>query len=114
MTIGAPVAAEVAAALREVGIALTFTRAGVAVNPWDAAGAGLSFALTAVDMGIKEVYVSGSSATRKARMLMVEATGTAPVIGDRVTVGGSVHDVLAVMPLSPSGVDLYYKVEIST
>lgn len=115
------IAAEVLAALQEAGAAvgdgpysLTFTRAGVAENPWDAAGAETTFTLTAIDEGIKEVYVSGSSATRKARMLMVDATGTEPMIGDRVTVSGAAHDVLAVRPEAPGGVALYYMVEISS
>ena len=115
------IAQEVLAALQEAGqavgsgpLVLTFSRAGVAENPWDAPESGQTFALTAMDEGIKEVYVSGSSATRKARMLIVDATGTAPAIGDKVTLDGKTHDVLAVFPEAPGGVALYYRVEIAT
>ena len=90
MTIAQEVLAALQEAGREVGaLVLTFTRPGVAENPWDAPASGQTFALTAMDEGIKEVYVSGSSATRKARMLMVDATGTAPAIGDKVAINGA-------------------------
>lgn len=115
------IAQEVLAALQEAGqavgsgpLVLTFSRAGVAENPWDTAAAGQAFAITAIDEGIREVYVSGSSATRKARMLMVDATGTAPAIGDKVTLDGKSHDVLSVTSEAPAGTPLYYRVEIST
>ncbi len=115
------IADEVQAALAEAGTAVgngpllfPFTRAGVQETPWDTAGAGVSYTLTGIDEGIKEVYIRGSSETRKARMLMVDATGIAPMVGDKVTVAGSPHDVLAVMPEAPGGVALYYQVEIST
>ena len=115
MTIAQEVLAALQEAGREVGaLVLTFTRAGVAENPWDTPAAGQTFALTAIDEGIREVYVSGSSATRKARMLMVDATGTAPAIGDKVAINGATHDVLAVLPEAPGGVAFYYRVEIST
>jgi hypothetical protein len=115
------IAAEVLAALQEAGAAvgdgplvLMFTRKGEAANPWDAAGAETTYELTAIDEGIKEVYASGSAATRKARFLMVDAIGTAPAIGDSVAIAGASHDVLAVMPEAPGGIALYYMVEIST
>ena len=114
------IAAQVLAGLREAGTAtgngpleLVFTRAGAAqVNPWDAVATPTSYTLTGVDMGIKTRY-GADSAVRSARMLMVDATGTAPQVGDKVTVSGRVHDVLAVMPEAPAGVALYYEVEIS-
>lgn len=118
------IAAEVAAGLAEAGVSLTgsplvmtFERAPSGPEkPWDTNyyGEPVTYTLTGIDMGIKEIYVSGSSATRKARMLMVDATGTKPEIGDRVTIGGASHDVLAVMPFAPAGEPIFYKVELST
>jgi hypothetical protein len=115
------IAAEVLAALQEAGAAvgngplvLTFTRKGGEEYSWSEGEGPTTYQLTAIDEGIKEVYASGSSATRKARFLMVDATGTAPAIGDSVAIGDKSHDVLAVMPEAPGGVALYYRVEIST
>ena len=102
---------------------VTFTRpAAGQVNPWDAPAAATTFTLTAIDQGIRQVYVDGNAtqstartgATRFVRTLMVDALGTAPAIGDRVEIGGQSHDVLKVMPTAPAGVAIYYKVEIST
>jgi hypothetical protein len=102
---------------------LTFTRpAASQVNPWDAPGTPTTYTLTAIDQGIRQVYVDGNatestartSATRFVRTLMVDALGTAPQIGDRVSIGGQSHDVLRVLPLAPGGVAIYYKVEVST
>lgn len=115
------IAQEVLAGLREAGqatgtgpLVLTFTREGAATNPWDTPGVSTTYTLTCVDMGIKQVYVEGSAATRKARMLMADATGTEPKIGDRVTIGGASHDVLGVMPLAPAGTALMYNIEVSS
>lgn len=124
------IAAEVLAALQEAGsdvgtgpLVLTFTRPGAAqVNPWDAPASPTTYTLTAIDMGTREIYADGSatestartSATRTVRRLMVDALGTSPMIGDRVSIGGASHDVLRVMPEAPGGVALYYEVEIST
>ena len=121
--------AEVLAALQEAGTAtggapveLTFTRPGVQANPWDAAGTATTYKLFAIDMGIRQIYVDGAatesaartSAVRRVRMLMVDATGTVPAIGDRVGIGSKAHDVLEVKPLAPGGVALYYELEVST
>jgi hypothetical protein len=101
---------------------VTFNRAGIQANPWDTPQPPISFTLTAIDMGIRQIYADNTateggnrtSAVRRVRMLMVDATGLAPAVGDRVTIGGKVHDVLEVRPLAPSGAALYYEVEIST
>jgi hypothetical protein len=101
---------------------VTFNRPGIQANPWDTPQSGISFTLTAMDMGIKQLYVDNAgteggnrtSAVRRVRMLMVDATGLAPAVGDRVTISNKVHDVLEVRPLAPSGAALYYKVEVST
>lgn len=116
MTIAAEVLAALQEAGREVGtgpLVLTFTRQGTAANPWTAPGSGQTYALTVLDRGIKDVY-SGGSVVRRARMLMADATGVAPAVGDKVTIGGRTHDVLSVAPQAPAGVALYYALEIST
>lgn len=101
---------------------LTFTRPGAQSNPWDSAQAPVTYKLVAIDMGIRQIYVDGNatestartSSIRRVRMLMVDATGVVPAIGDRVTINGKVHDVLEVKPLAPAGAALYYKLEVST
>ena len=121
--------AEVLAALQEAGVAtagaaleLTFTRPGAQVNPWDTAGTATTYKLFGIDMGIKQLYAENTateggnrtSAVRRVRMLMVDATGTVPAIGDRVALNSKAHDVLEVRPLAPGGVPLYYELEVST
>jgi hypothetical protein len=123
------IAAEVLAGLQEAGVAtagaaleLTFTRPGTQVNPWDTAGTAITYNLFGVDMGIRQLYADGAatestnrtSAVRRVRMLMVDATGTVPAIGDRVAIGAQTHDVLEVKPLAPGGVPLYFELEVST
>ncbi len=123
------IASEVLAGLQEAGVEtggaaleFTFTRPGAAANPWDTPGTATTYKLFGLDMGIRQVYGDGSatesssrtSSVRRVRMLLVDATGTAPLIGDRVAVAGKTHDVLEVKPLAPGGVALYYELEVST
>lgn len=101
---------------------LTFTRPGEQTSPWDTPQAPVTYTLTAIDMGIRQIYVDGNatdstsrtSSIRRVRVLMVDAMGTVPAIGDRVDIDNKVHDVLEVKPLAPAGAPLYYKLEVST
>ena len=120
---GEDIAAEVSAALREVAqdvgdgafLVTLHPQPTAQVNPWDAPGATPDpVELAALDDGIREVYVQGSAATRRARMVTVEANGTVPAVGDSLTIDGLRHAVLGVMPLAPSGVALLYDLEISS
>lgn len=101
---------------------LTFTRPGQQTNPWDTAQQPLTYTLVSLDFGIRNIYVDGTatestsrtSSVRRVRSIMVDATGTVPAIGDRVTLNGRVHDVLEVKPLAPAGANLYFKLEVSS
>lgn len=101
---------------------LTFTRPGEQTSPWDTPQTPVTYTLTAIDMGIRQIYVDGNatdstsrtSSIRRVRVLMVDAMGTVPAIGDRVDISNKAHDVLEVKPLAPAGAALYYKLEVST
>lgn len=101
---------------------LTFTRPGEQSTPWGTPQTPVTYTLVALDFGIRQIYSDGTatestsrtSAIRRLRSVMVDATGTVPAIGDRVTINGKVHDVLEVKPLAPAGANLYFKLEIST
>ena len=119
---GAQIAAEISAALREVAaevgdgvFIVTLKPQTTQETPWDAPEAGITpIELAAIDDGIREIYVQGSQATRQARVVTVEALGgVVPAVGDKLTVKDRDHAILSVMPLSPSGTDLLYDVELS-
>ena len=111
----AAIAGDVTVALESVGFEVTLHPAQTEmINPWDVPGAApADVILTCIDSGLKEVYIQGSTATRLARKLMINAGVVVPKVGDTITVRGRVHDVLSVAPLAPGGVDLFYDIEIS-
>lgn len=114
-------AAEISAALAEAGSATagaplvaTFTRrVGGPATPWNAGAPTVTtFALTVVDSGFQTRFSGADQTPRRARVLTVEATGEAPLIGDGVTVAGASFTVLGIEPLAPGGQVLLYDVEI--
>ena len=118
---GADIAAEVAAAIREVGadvgagalIASLIRPAAQPQNPWDApAGEPTTYNLPVMDEGIKLRHDAGTLVQRRAHMLMVPALGIVPLTSDRINLRGREYAVLAVDTLAPGGVDRYYEVEI--
>ena len=112
----AAIAAEVAAAIAEVGFAATITRRTGPQTPWDnAPEAETAYPVTVVDDGIKTRYSradDGALIARTARVLTVAVGDVAPAMGDTITVGGSLHVIAAVMPTAPGGVALLYEVEL--
>lgn len=114
----ASIAAEVAFAIEDVGFAATITRKGTGgpsspdqVNIVSKP-APVTFTVRVIDDGIKDRYAPGGLVTRKARVLTISTAGTTPVKKDRITVRGVEHEIQAVMPLAPGGVDLLYEVEL--
>ena len=110
------IAAEVVQAIGEVGFAATLTPAPARpADPWSLMGAAPApVSVTIIDDGIIDLRVAGSSETRKARMVTIAAiVGVVPQISDVLTVRGRAHNVLAVKPLAPGGVDLMYQLELS-
>lgn len=110
------IAAEIATAISGIGFGASVSRpiANEPVNPWDTAipGAPTVYSVTVIDDGIRNIYEPGSLIARKARVLTIGATGFIPAVSDVITVRGAAHEVLAVMPLAPGGVDLLYDIEL--
>lgn len=71
-----------------------------------------SYQVVALDNGIKMRRVEGSTEQMAARRLMIEAGDYAPMIGDKVVLGGRTYAVNAIEPLAPFGVPLFYKVYV--
>lgn len=108
----AAIAAQVSGAIAEVGQTVTITKRGPGPqNPYST-----EMQMTtdtealAVDMGIRQNRAGGEYASR--RVLLMAAGSEAPVMGDAVTVRGIKHQVAAVQPTAPGGVDVMIKVEL--
>lgn len=112
----AAIAAEVASAIAEVGVAATITRDSAGkTHPWDQpAGGATVFAVTVIDDGIRDFHAQGGLVTRRARVLTIAATGVAPIKADVITLRGQDYVIDAVRPLAPGGVDLLFEVEIES
>lgn len=110
----AAIAAEAAGAIADIGFAATVMRkTGGPVTPWDTGAASeTTYPVTVIDSGIKRRYDAGTLIVRQYRSLMVGATGFVPAMGDTITLHGVAHEIQAVKPTSPGGVDLLYAVEI--
>jgi hypothetical protein len=109
------VAAEVAAAIGEVGFAATLIKPGVYTGPdYDPTpSAPVEYLVTVIDDAIRVRDQSGALTRETVRVLTIGATGVVPAKADRVRVRGLEHEIMAVMPLAPGGVDLLYELEIS-
>lgn len=111
------IAAEVAAAIAEVGFAATITRRTGPQTPWDNAPATeTAYPVTVVDDGIKTRYSradDGALIARTSRVLTIAADGIAPAMGDTITVRGQSHTIAGVTPTAPGGIDLLFDVELA-
>lgn len=113
----AGIAAEVAAAIEEVGFAATLLRAAPGwqpQKPWDTGTAAdpTSTPITVIDDGVRDFFGPGGMLLRRARVLTIGATGLVPTTADRIVVRGETHDIAEVRPTAPGGVDLLYEVEL--
>jgi hypothetical protein len=114
---GASIAAEVAAAIREVGrdtgagaLVATLIRPAVQpVNPWDTpAGAPSMIPVAVMVERFAQALVDGTLIRAEDRKVMMEATGTTPTTADRLKIGTDEYAILSVMPEAPGGVALYF------
>lgn len=112
------IAAEVATAIASVGFAATLSRPSIVgpETPWDTTpqGTATDYTVTVIDDGIKDRYIPGTLTTRRVRVLTIGATGIVPVKADRITVRGVTHEIEAVLPLAPGGVDLMFEIELAS
>lgn len=114
----AAVAADVSAAMSEVGFSATLTRpAPPPATPWATpSGSPQTFTITVIDGGIKTKYSradDGALIPRTVRALTIAAGGEAPQMGDTITIGGVAHEATAVMPTSPGGEVVVWQVELA-
>jgi hypothetical protein len=89
-------------------------RANPAGEPWNPRAVASDGELTirAVDLGIKDRLRPGALTRTLARVIYVDANGARPEQGDRIVLGGVAHQIAAVMPLSPAGVDVMFEVQV--
>ena len=111
--------AEAATALGTDPLSVTIMRAGAQATPYTPAASPDYYTYAAIDEGVKQVYVDGTTATRMARFVMIDATGETPRNGDKLQFGAWIegamaHEVLAVHSEAPTGVALYYRLELSS
>lgn len=118
---GASIAAEVAAALTEVAtdvgagafVAYLIRPAAQPNDPWGApAGSPVTYNLPALDMGMKLRMEEGTRIQRRAHIVMLPALGLVPLTSDLFNMRDREYNILAVETVAPSGVDLYYQIEI--
>lgn len=104
------IAAEVAAALAEVGFTATLLRRGAATGPeWDPAqGPDTPHPLTVMQDTLGLGLIDGSTIRAGDMRLMCAAEGIRPTTADRVTVQGITYAVVLCEPFAPGGVDLFY------
>ena len=117
---------EVFAALIEAGeavgngrLVVTIKRAGTQATPYEPASGDVFYTFAGIDEGLSDVYVSGSTATRKAHMVMIDAVNGTPLVGDKVQFGPWVEgdkasSILTVYTEAPAGVAVYHRVELSS
>jgi len=122
MSNGSDIAAEIAAALAEVGtdtgtgpLVATVTRAPAdsPVNPWDAAAEDepTEYSINVIRDAWKFGEVNGTSILATDLKLMAAAGTVVPKPKDKITVSGEVYNIMDVMPEAVGGVDLYYIIQ---
>lgn len=104
------IAAEVAAALRNVGFAVTLHRKGTTTGPeWDPVqGPDTPHQLTVMQDMLGLSQIDGTLIKAGDLRLMCAAEGIRPTTADRVTVQSVSYAVVLCEPFAPAGVDLYY------
>jgi hypothetical protein len=118
---GTTIAAEIAAALREVGrdtgageLIATITRQGAATGPaWEPVyGAPVTYDVAVMDTMVRVKDAAGTLIGEPMRVLLIEAGVVVPLKGDAITIRGVQHYVDTVQTVAPGGVDLLYKVTL--
>ncbi len=108
----AATAADVAAALAEVGFAVTLEEPGAEMGPASdpILAAPVLHSVKAIDRAIR-VRDAGGLVVRTVRTLTI-AADVAPAKGWRVQVRGTWCRVAEVKPLAPGGTDLLFRLEL--
>lgn len=104
------VAAEVAAALGDVGHQATILRAGVATGPeydptW---GPDLEFPVTLLGDSLALGLIDGTAIQAGDRREMMAAEGVTPTPADRIQIGATIYAIIRAEPYAPGGVPLYF------
>lgn len=104
-------AAEVAAALDEVGFTATLTRPGAPTGPsYDPTpGTPTTHALRVMQDSLGLGLIDGTTIRAGDLRLMCAAEGIRPTTADRVTVAGVSYAIVRCEPYAPGGVDLFYE-----
>jgi hypothetical protein len=117
---GAQIAAEVAAALREVArdvgdgefLVTILTPASSPANPWDTPpGAPTETELPAMVQDYPQSMIDGTLIQQNDRRVMLAATELKPDTADKLQIGSVVYRILNVREVGPSGVALYYELQ---
>ncbi|MDZ7904605.1 MAG: hypothetical protein U5N55_01565 [Cypionkella sp.] len=109
------IASEVAAAIGDVGFAVTLRkRTSGPATPWDATGVTITDSeLAVVDDRYRVFDAAGNLLQRSIRTLIVAAGDAIPARADQVQVRGEWFEIAEVRPLAPGGVDLLYEVDLA-
>lgn len=104
--------AEIAAALREVGMQATLLRKGVATGPeWAPVfGPDTEHTVTVMQEEISLGLVDGETIRASDIRVMMAADGEAPTTADRLRMGGVEYTIARAHPFAPAGVAVYYDV----
>ena len=110
----AAVAAEISAALGEVGFIVTLIEPGAETGPdYDPTfGTPVEHEVMGLSDTIRRRDGNGT-VTQTVHVITVEAHGIIPQKGWTVNVSGKVHRIEQVLPLSPGGIDLLYDLEVA-
>lgn len=109
-------AVDIAAAIEEVGFTVNLLRQPSTTSaPWNLVQSNpVTIPLLAMDRRPGR-YRLGNSEVFTGRSLMIGAkAGVVPVIGDKVNVRGTEHDISSVDAIAPGGIDLFYLVGLGT
>lgn len=103
-------AAEVTAALADVGFAVTLTRPGTKTGPANdpTFGPPTTHTLRVMQDTLGFGVIDGTTIRAGDVRLMCAAEGIRPTTGDKITVQGKPYSVVLCEPFAPGGVDLFY------
>ena len=108
--------ARASALISRFGFAATLEKPGTNIGQdYDPVyGAATTSTITVVDESIRTSDPTGQLTGVTRRVLTVSTDGLVPTKGDRVQVRSAWHEIDAVRPLAPGGVDLLFEVELVT
>lgn len=107
------VAAEVAAAIAEVGFAATLKRPDTGpATPWDAATVipGAEIPVTILSDTYDLRHIDGTLIRAQDRRIMMAST-VVPTENDRLIIAGVTHQIVRVTTLEPGGIALLFEVQ---